>query len=163
MLFFSQELSAKHPTISIATVIPAMDTIDEVLAMNALSSKYSVAIHTALSVGKKTLNHYYEKTDFSKAYHIAMGIFSFTLHFIIAYCPLLSVLHPHHRLNYFKSARWENNWIKAATQLVRDEFDLSYNLYNMSQSLMSSHKVHTTYSYHFCSPHLILHHVNNRS
>jgi hypothetical protein len=95
-----------------------MDTIDEVLAINALFSKYSVAIHAALSVGKKTLNCYYEKTDFLKTYCIAMGISSFTLHFIIAYCPLLSVLHPHYKLNYFKSAKWEDDWIKAATQLV---------------------------------------------
>ena len=51
-----------------------MDTIDEVLATNALSLKYSVAIHAALSVGKKTLNRYYEKTDLSNTYRIAMGI-----------------------------------------------------------------------------------------
>jgi hypothetical protein len=95
-----------------------MDTIDKVLATNALSSKYSVTIHAALSVGLKTLNRYYEKTYFSKTYRIAMGISSFTLRFIIAYCPLLSVLHPHHKLNYFKSAKWEDDWIKAAAQLV---------------------------------------------
>jgi hypothetical protein len=140
-----------------------MDTINKVLAINALFSKYSVTIHIALSMDKKTLNCYYEKTDFSKSYHIVMGIFSFTLCFIIAYCSLLSVLYPCHKLNYFKSAKWEDNWIKAATQLVWDKFDLLYNLCDMSQSLMSSHKVHTTYSYHFCSPHLILHRVDNRS
>jgi hypothetical protein len=109
MLFFSWELSAKYPATSIATVIPAMDTINEVLATNALFSKYSVTIYAALSVGKKTLNHYYEKTDFSKTYYIAMGISLFTLCFIIAYCPLLSVLHSHHKLNYFKSAKWKDN------------------------------------------------------
>jgi hypothetical protein len=54
-----------------------MDTIDEVLATNALSSKYSVAIQAALSVGKKTLNRYYEKTDLSDTYRIAMGVYSF--------------------------------------------------------------------------------------
>jgi hypothetical protein len=74
MLFFSWELSAKYPAMNIATVIPAMDTINEVLAMNALSSKYSVTIHVALSVGKKMLNHYYEKTDLSNTYQVAMGI-----------------------------------------------------------------------------------------
>jgi len=62
-----------------------MDTIDEALATNALSSKYSIAIHAALSIGKKTLNHYYEKTDFSTTYRIAMGILWFILHFIITY------------------------------------------------------------------------------
>ena len=74
MLFFSREASSEHPATNIATVIPAMDTIDEALATNALSSKYSIAIHAALSIGKKTLNHYYEKTDFSTTYRIAMGI-----------------------------------------------------------------------------------------
>jgi hypothetical protein len=76
-LFFSRELSADHPATNIATVIPAMDTIDEILTINALSSKYSVAIHAALSVGKKTLNCYYQKTDLSETYRIAMGMYYF--------------------------------------------------------------------------------------
>jgi hypothetical protein len=54
-----------------------MDTIDEVLATNALSSKYSASIQAALSVGKKTLNRYYGKTDLSSTYRIAMGTRSF--------------------------------------------------------------------------------------
>jgi hypothetical protein len=41
-------------------------------------------------------------------------------------CSLIPVLHPRHKLSYFKKAKWEDDWIKAATQLVRDEFDLSY-------------------------------------
>ena len=108
-------------------VIPAMDTIDEVLATSTLSSKYSLAIHAALSVGKKTLNHYYLKTDLSNTYRIAMGTCScFFISVFYSYCSLLSVLHPHHKLNYFKKAKWEDGWIKAAKQLVRAEFDLSY-------------------------------------
>jgi len=95
-----------------------MDTIDEVLATNALSSKYSVAIHAALSISKKTLNCYYEKTDFSKTYQIVMGILWFIHHFIVTYCYLLLVLHPRHKLNYFKNAKWEDDWIEAARQLV---------------------------------------------
>jgi hypothetical protein len=54
-----------------------MDKIDEVLATNALSAKYSASIHAALSVGKKTLNRYYEKTDLSSIYRIAMSMCSF--------------------------------------------------------------------------------------
>jgi hypothetical protein len=52
-LFFSQELSVDHPATNIATVIPAMDTIDKVLATNALSSRYSVAIHAALTLVRR--------------------------------------------------------------------------------------------------------------
>jgi hypothetical protein len=64
-----------------------MDTIDEVLATSALSSKYSAAVQAALSVGKKTLNRYYAKTDLSNTYRIAMGTHFFLLssRFMIAY------------------------------------------------------------------------------
>jgi hypothetical protein len=36
------------------------------------------------------------------------------------------VLHPRHKLQYFKNAGWESDWIQTATDLVHDEFDLSY-------------------------------------
>jgi hypothetical protein len=58
---------------SIATVIPAMDRIDEVLASNAIDAKFSISIKSALAIGKKTLNRYYSKTDMSDVYRIAMS------------------------------------------------------------------------------------------
>ena len=130
-----------------------MDTIDEVLATNALSSKYSVAIHAALSVGKKTLNRYYAKTDLSKTYRIAMGIPFFILHFTSSSHSILSVLHPRHKLNYFKNAKWEDDWIETARQLVRDEFDLLYNHPSTSQESPSSTQVCTAHSYVLFSSH----------
>ena len=36
------------------------------------------------------------------------------------------VLHPRHKLSYFKTARWEDEWIATAERLVRDEFASSY-------------------------------------
>jgi hypothetical protein len=36
------------------------------------------------------------------------------------------VLHPCHKLSYFKIAHWEEDWIKTAKKLVRDAFDHSY-------------------------------------
>ena len=38
----------------------------------------------------------------------------------------LLVLHPRHKLEYFKGAGWEASWIKAAREIVRDEYDRSY-------------------------------------
>ena len=38
----------------------------------------------------------------------------------------LLVLHPHHKLNYFKKAKWDNEWIDMARQIVWDEFECSY-------------------------------------
>jgi hypothetical protein len=57
----------------------------------------------------------------------------FVLHFTASSHCVLSVLHPHHKLNYFKNVKWEDDWIETARQLVRDEFDLSYNLPSTSQ------------------------------
>jgi hypothetical protein len=36
------------------------------------------------------------------------------------------VLHPRHKLQYFKNIGWEDDWIQTAEDLVRDEFARSY-------------------------------------
>ena len=51
---------------SISTVIPAMDHIDKHLATAAENPQYSVALHSALAIGKQILNEYYNKTDYSE-------------------------------------------------------------------------------------------------
>ncbi|KAF8154637.1 hypothetical protein B0H34DRAFT_660659, partial [Crassisporium funariophilum] len=101
-LFFSRN------TPSISTVILAMDHIDTHLATAAQSNKYSTSICAALAIGKHTLNRYYNKTNHSELYRIAM------------------VLHPRHKLHYFKTAGWEDDWIKTARTIVREEFDRTY-------------------------------------
>lgn len=53
-----------------------MDHIDQVLATNAVDYQYSISIQAALTIGKKTLNRYYSKTDLSEVYRIAMGVYS---------------------------------------------------------------------------------------
>jgi hypothetical protein len=78
-LFFSRSASKKdderqNVIPNLATVIPAMDHIDGVLTSNAISNRYCLAIQAALTIGKKTLNHYYSKTDLSDIYRIAMGM-----------------------------------------------------------------------------------------
>lgn len=54
-------------------VIPAMDIIDERLTTNSRNRSYKPCIRSALHLGKKTLNRYYDKTDASEGYRIAMG------------------------------------------------------------------------------------------
>ena len=71
-LFFSRS------TPNLATVIPAMDHIDKLLSTNSLDAKYEPSIRAALGIAKKTLNRYYDKTDSSEVYRIAMGECSFT-------------------------------------------------------------------------------------
>jgi hypothetical protein len=38
----------------------------------------------------------------------------------------LEVLHPRHKLGYFRSAKWDDEWIETAKQIVRDEFERTY-------------------------------------
>ena len=51
-----------------------MDIIDNMLAMTSDSPyNFCLAIRTALAIGNKTMNKYYNKTDSSGVYRIAMG------------------------------------------------------------------------------------------
>jgi hypothetical protein len=65
-----------------------MDHIDEYLATACRNVKISKAIRAALSIGKQTLNRYYNKTDHSDVYRIAMGLF-FWLFLYISFESLL--------------------------------------------------------------------------
>jgi hypothetical protein len=66
-MFFSRS------TPSLATVIPAMDLIDETLATHMLNKRLLPSIRAASGLAKKTLNRYYELTDRSDVYRIAMS------------------------------------------------------------------------------------------
>ncbi|KDQ56488.1 hypothetical protein JAAARDRAFT_132751, partial [Jaapia argillacea MUCL 33604] len=104
-LFFS------HATLNLATVIPAMDLIDETLTTASLDVlKYNASIRASIGLAKKTLNQYYDMTDWSELYCIAM------------------VLHPCHKLDYFKTARWEPSWITTAKDIVCTEYQHLYAL-----------------------------------
>ncbi|KAG2030878.1 hypothetical protein BDR03DRAFT_811169, partial [Suillus americanus] len=94
-LYFSRS------TPNLAMVIPTMDHIDSVFTNGIIKrDTLEPAIRAALSLAKRTLNRYYSLTNSSKVYRIAM------------------VLHPHHKLSYFKSTGWEEEWIETAETLV---------------------------------------------
>jgi hypothetical protein len=121
-LFFS------HSTPNLATIIPAMDHIDEMLTMSSLNSTYPPSICAMLSIAKKTSNHYYNATDQSKVYQIAMSEYCIFIHFsvkLIMYGVIVA-LHPRHKLKYFECAGWEPQWIAAVKDIVWDEFNCSY-------------------------------------
>ncbi|TFY73141.1 hypothetical protein EWM64_g10871, partial [Hericium alpestre] len=97
-----------HGTPNLVTVIPAMDHIDQHLTFDSLDTKFHPVIRASLNIAKCTLNRYYTMTDLSEVYRIAM------------------VLHPRHKLAYFKNARWEQEWIDTARDVVHDKFKHSY-------------------------------------
>ncbi|KAI6099144.1 hypothetical protein F5141DRAFT_985797, partial [Pisolithus sp. B1] len=94
---------------NLVMVIPAMDYIDEVFMTGMLDEEwFDLSIHAAIRLTKKTLNKYYSLTDTSDLYHITM------------------VLHPHHKLEYFRHAKWEADWIKTVSDLVHNTYETSY-------------------------------------
>ena len=107
-----------------------MDHIDERLTSDSINqAKFEPSIRASLALAKKTLNRYYDLTDSSEVYRIAMGM-CFKIHQLTMY-PILrldmfSVLHPRHKLSYFKQAGWPTKWIRTAEEIVRVEFKRSY-------------------------------------
>jgi hypothetical protein len=65
------------------------------------------------------------------------------------YYPLL-VLHPRHKLQYFKHAGWQDDWIERAEEIVRTQFDLSYGSLDTSWATtrqnVAKDKVRTPYT-----------------
>jgi hypothetical protein len=103
-----------------------MDIIDEHLATAALDDRYSPSIKAAVAVGKKLLNKYYDKTDHSELYRIAMSTLLHTLPCLNLLLICISVLHPSHKLSYFRTASWDDEWIAAAEGIVRTEYERVY-------------------------------------
>jgi hypothetical protein len=64
-----------------------MDHIDEHLATAATGTNrvYPLAIKAALAIGKRTLNRYYNQTDHSNIFRIAMGTYFINMLFIFLY------------------------------------------------------------------------------
>jgi hypothetical protein len=105
-----------------------MDIIDEKLTTDSLDhSRFEAPIRAALGLAKKTLNRYYNLTDSSEVYRIAMGMYHFLLP-LSMYADVCdyAVLHPRHKLAYFKNAGWEDEWIKTAERIIHEEYECSY-------------------------------------
>ena len=51
------------------------------------------------------------------------------------------VLHPRHKLHYFKTAGWEEEWIDTAHNIVREEFDRTYAFMDFDDEVVSMSKV----------------------
>lgn len=107
-----------------------MDMIDRKLMTDSITHTYELAIRASFRLAKKTLNCYYSMTDWSEVYRIAMG--EFFCHFVLLcykstlLTMTLPVLHPRHKLSYFKEAGWGAQWIQAAESIIHEEFERSY-------------------------------------
>ncbi|OAV87793.1 hypothetical protein PTTG_29279, partial [Puccinia triticina 1-1 BBBD Race 1] len=86
----------------LANIVMFIDQITEHLSTAISCSKYPPALRNACRLGLKITNKYYSLTNTSPLYRIAI------------------VLHPSFRDKYFKSAKWEPEWIAKAIRLTRD-------------------------------------------
>ncbi|KAG2337341.1 hypothetical protein BDR05DRAFT_895426, partial [Suillus weaverae] len=101
-LFFS------YSTPNLATVILAMDLINNKLTTYSLNQRFLPLIRADIGLAKRTLNWYYQLMDTSEVYHIVIA------------------LHLHHKLTYFRHTKWEDNWVETAEALVRETYKCSY-------------------------------------
>ncbi|KAH9910739.1 uncharacterized protein B0H18DRAFT_894592 [Fomitopsis serialis] len=100
--FFSRE-GEEAPDLT--DVIPSMDYIDHRLATDAINTSLDPAIRVAIGMAKRTINRYYDKSDESAAYRIAM------------------VLDPRYKFKYFQDNDWPDEWISEAHSLLRQTYD----------------------------------------
>ena len=61
-------------------------------------------------------------------FHVIFFCFSTTTLLLLLpfYLDILQVLHPCHKLVYFKAAGWPNKWIEMARGLVSEQFATKY-------------------------------------
>lgn len=63
-----------HAMPHLAQIIPVMDHLEAKLATFSVDVTRLPAIHAAVRLAKQTLNQYYQATDWSETYCIAMGV-----------------------------------------------------------------------------------------
>jgi hypothetical protein len=102
-----------------------MDTLSNTLNPDT-DKPYHPAVLAAMKLACKKMDRYYSLTDFSATYWVAMGLIQF---FLSHLCLLMShptVLHPGLKLEYFRRHEWEDEWIKQAENMVREEYISTY-------------------------------------
>ncbi|KAF9010993.1 hypothetical protein BDZ89DRAFT_964158 [Hymenopellis radicata] len=97
---------------NLATVIPAIDKLDAMLATAVIKKRGDTPdvilgkpMQAALLVAKDTLNKYYNLSDDSELYRIAL------------------MLHPKYKTSYFDDHHWPVDWKDSATGLIRRVFN----------------------------------------
>ncbi|KAK6968879.1 hypothetical protein R3P38DRAFT_2589325 [Favolaschia claudopus] len=110
-LFFSRDSA------TLATVIPAMDKLDALLATAVIKipagdRAFSVPIAAALLKAKHTLNRYYSLAYYSRVYRIAL------------------ILHPRYKTGYLSDNEWDAEDIARAKEELQEVFDMYKDAYD---------------------------------
>jgi hypothetical protein len=59
------------------------------------------------------------------------------------------VLHPRHKLHYFKTSGWEDEWIETAQNIVREEFDRTYAFMDFDNDMVTMDTVRKKFYFIF--------------
>ena len=108
-----------------------MDHIDECLMTDTCNPRFNCAICASLGVVRKTLNRYYTLTYMSEVCQITMGMLAppsllFSAYILTNFFAPHIVLHPRHKLTYFKNAQWEEERMDTASEIVQVEYNCKY-------------------------------------
>lgn len=116
------------------------------LATSVLDKKYNPAIQAALVVGKNLLNKYYNILNFIRLQWVCF-LQQWSLFYFHFWISVTIVLHPSHKLDYFKATDWETEWVSTAEEIVHAEFNCTYaNIINVDSNLEES-SVHGYYAH----------------
>ncbi|EPS96429.1 hypothetical protein FOMPIDRAFT_1130448, partial [Fomitopsis schrenkii] len=107
---------------TLTNVIPSVDIIDERLATDTTNTALDPAIRVAVGCAKQTINHYYNKSNESAAYRIAM------------------ILDPQYKLQYFTENGWLDSWIDDARLAVQQAFDENWQGWATRDPTQSQHE-----------------------
>ncbi|KAF8593224.1 hypothetical protein BDV93DRAFT_461631, partial [Ceratobasidium sp. AG-I] len=91
-----------------ADIIVHYDGLNCKYSKMCLATRLPLWIRQAANRGRQVLNKYYEKTDESELYRLAM------------------LLHPSMRIHYFKAAGWEKDWIDTAVEIAENCWSAHY-------------------------------------
>ncbi|KAL1748219.1 hypothetical protein HDZ31DRAFT_30289 [Schizophyllum fasciatum] len=105
-------------------VIVAMDELDRQLSTMSINTALEPAIRAAAGLAKRTLNRYYSLTDQADSYRVSMGAWPCLC--ALSCAKFFIVLHPRHKLEYFKRAGWASDWVAEAERITRHAYDSHY-------------------------------------
>ncbi|OJT13075.1 Zinc finger BED domain-containing protein 4 [Trametes pubescens] len=106
-LYATKQISVSDRAL-VQDVIPYIDVLTSHVDTFRNDASLSPIVRAAAQRGREILDKYYKRTDETIVYRIAM------------------ILHPRYKLQYFRDADWEEDWITEALKLVRDEWTTNY-------------------------------------
>ncbi|OJT01847.1 hypothetical protein TRAPUB_10054, partial [Trametes pubescens] len=102
-LFATKKISVSDRAL-VQDVIPYMDILTNLVDKFRKDEKLAPSVRATAQRGRVILDKYYTLTDETMIYRLAM------------------ILHPGHKLQYFRDENWPEEWITEAVELLRAEW-----------------------------------------